>query len=1038
MSKLKTKKIIGGLLLIIVLITTFQNTIYAVSMNQRILIQNYGECDYTLQFKRSDGVWSYVTCVFAGYSENGKVYPAYCVNRGIDGVGEREAYNVDLTKLMDDYRLWRVAINGYPYKTPEEMGVYNEYDAFLATKQAIYSILYNNDVDTYYRGGNERGVKIHNAIKYMVNEGRNGTYTPQDANVTINKVGGLKEETNYYSQEYSVSSRVSMSTYTIINTLNMPSGAYIADLNGNKKTTFNGGNNFKVMIPKSSMGQDFDIIINISSKCKSYPVFYGQTTIAGTQNYLITADPYGDFVGRANLQIKGNTSVLKIKKIDQETKETLKGVTFELKGENGKVIGNYTTNSSGEIEIKDLYPQTVTLTEISTKDEYVLNSTPVTVKLEWNKTSSVTLENMHKKGNLKIVKVDKDDNDLTLGAVEFDLIDFSGNIVKHLVTDVNGVAEVKNINTGNYTLRETLTKKEYNLAVDQNVLVNWNETMEYKVENEKKKGQIKIIKVDADYNEVKLEGVEFQIIDKNNHIIETIKTNSNGEAVTSRIPIGNYKIKEVSLGTNEEYILNDEVKTITVEEDKIKTIQFENEHKKGNLKIYKVDLDDNTLPVSDVEFEIIDQDGYKYTAISDENGIAYITDIRTGIATIREVKTNKIYKLSEETYQADIKWNETTEMTITNEKLKGQIEVYKVDAEDKEIKLEGVEFQVINSNDEVLETIVTDSNGYAITSRIPIGEYRLKEIKTDNMHILNENIIKVDVSTDIISRLDITNERIKGQIKVIKTSEDDNFINGKDAGSPIENVKFEVYDLNNNLVDEITTLADGTAITRLLDKGCYFIKEVESGEWYLLNENTFTAEIKEHQEIVNVEITNESEKPDVDIEKTGIIQTTANQEIKYDFHIKNTGNVPLDKFTWIDSLPTDYVRVAKLITGTYNQDLNYSIYYKTNKNDYRLLKDNLNTKTNNYIDFSDLELEADEYVTDFKADFGTVDVGFESVINPYIFVRVNSNVQNDDIFTNKTRIEGYNKTYMVWDEDDHTTKVYEKEIEVKKLPRTGM
>lgn len=1038
MSKLKTKKIIGGLLLIIVLITTFQNTIYAVSMNQRILIQNYGECDYTLQFKRSDGVWSYVTCVFAGYSENGKVYPAYCVNRGLDGVGEREAYNVDLTKLMDDYRLWRVAINGYPYKTPEEMGVDNKYDAFLATKQAIYSILYNNDVDTYYRGGNERGVKVHNAIKRMVNEGRNGTYTPQDANVTINKVGGLKEETNYYSQEYSVSSRVSMSTYTIINTLNMPSGAYIADLNGNKKTTFNGGNNFKVMIPKSSMGEDFNIIINISSKCKSYPVFYGQTTVAGTQNYLITADPYGDFVGRANLQIKGNTSVLKIKKIDQETKEVLKGVTFELKGENGKVIGTYTTNSSGEIEIKDLYPQTVTLTEISTKDEYVLNSTPVTVKLEWNKTSSVTLENMHKKGNLKIVKVDKDDNDLTLGAVEFDLIDFSGNIVKHLVTDVNGVAEVKNINTGNYTLRETLTKKEYNLAVDQNVLVNWNETMEYKVENEKKKGQIKIIKVDADYNEVKLEGVEFQIIDKNNHIIETIKTNSNGEAVTSRIPIGDYKIKEVSFGTNEEYILNDEVKTITVEEDKIKTIQFENEHKKGNLKIYKVDLDDNTLPVSDVEFEIIDQDGYKYTAISDENGIAYITDIRTGIATIREVKTNKIYKLSEETYEADIKWNETTDMTITNEKLKGQIEVYKVDAEDKEIKLEGVEFQVINSNDEVVETIVTDSNGYAITSRIPIGEYRLKEIKTDNMHILNENIIKVDVSTDIISRLDITNERIKGQIKVIKTSEDDNFINGKDAGSPIENVKFEVYDLNNNLVDEITTLADGTAITRLLDKGCYFIKEVESGEWYLLNENTFTAEIKEHQEIVNVEITNESEKPDVDIEKTGIIQTTANQEIKYDFHIKNTGNVPLDKFTWIDSLPTDYVRVTKLITGTYNQDLDYSIYYKTNKNDYRLLKDNLNTKTNNYIDFSNLELEADEYVTDFKADFGTVDVGFESVINPYIFVRVNSNVQNDDIFTNKTRIEGYNKTYMVWYEDNHTTKVYEKEIEVKKLPRTGM
>lgn len=757
----------------------------------------------------------------------------------------------------------------------------------------------------------------------------------------------------------------------------------------------------------------------------------------GVQNQLYALN-YNDPVTmplNIKINIFGN---LKINKTDVETNKPIDNTVFELLDTNNNVVRTGTTNNKGELEFNNLKPAAYKIKEKKSNDNYINNNDIYDIVINPSETTTKNITNKHKKGNLKIYKVDKDDNDLTLGAVKFDLIDSNGSIVKHLVTDVNGIAEVKNINTGNYTLRETLTKKEYNLAIDQNVVINWNETMEYKVENEKKKGQIKIIKVDADYNEVKLEGVEFQIIDKNNNIIETIKTNSEGEAVTSRIPIGNYKIKEVSLGTNEEYVLNDEVKTVTVGEDKIKTIQFENKHKKGNLKIYKVDLDNNKLPVSDVEFEIMDKDGYKYTATSDENGIAYIPNIRTGITTIRELKTNKIYKISEETYEADIKWNETTEMTITNEKLKGQIEVYKVDYEDNEIKLEGVEFQVINSNGEIVETIVTNSDGYAITSRIPIGEYTLKETKTDNMHILNEEIVKVDVTTDIISKLKITNERIKGQIKVIKTSEDDNFINGKEKDSPIENVKFEVYDSNNNLVDEITTSADGTAITRLLDKGCYFIKEVESGEWYLLNENTFTAEIKEHQEIVNVEITNESEKPDVDIEKTGIIQTTANQEIKYDFVIKNTGNVPLSDFTWYDYLPTDYVRITKLITGTYNQDLNYSIYYKTNKKDYRLLKDNLNTQVNNYIDFSNLDLEADEYVTEFKADFGTVDVGFESVINPYIFVRVNSNVHDNDTFTNKTRIEGYNKTYMVWDEDDHTTKVYEKEVPVKKLPRTGM
>ena len=268
--------------------------------------------------------------------------------------------------------------------------------------------------------------------------------------------------------------------------------------------------------------------------------------------------------------------------------------------------------------------------------------------------------------------------------------------------------------------------------------------------------------------------------------------------------------------------------------------------------------------------------------------------------------------------------------------------------------------------------------------------------------------------------------------------QDDNFINNKKAGEPISNVGFEVYNSKKILVDEIVTDEDGIAITKLLDKDTYYVRETKSGEWYLLNTEEFEAEIVNNGDIIELNITNESEKPDVDIEKTGIIQTTANEEIKYDFKIKNTGNVPLNNFTWFDYLPTDYVRITKLITGTYNQDLEYSIYYKTNKNDYKLLKDNLNTKINNYIDFSDLELEEDEYVTEFKADFGTVDVGFESEINPYIFVRVNGDVKEDDTFINKTRIKGYHRTYMVWDEDDHTTKVYEKKLEVKKLPRTGV
>ena len=66
-----------------------------------------------------------------------------------------------------------------------------------------------------------------------------------------------------------------------------------------------------------------------------------------------------------------------------------------------------------------------------------------------------------------------------------------------------------------------------------------------------------------------------------------------------------------------------------------------------------------------------------------------------------------------------------------------------------------------------------------------------------------------------------------------------------------------------------------------------YIKELEgeSGEWYQLNENEYSSEIVKHGEIVELNITNKPDNPDIDVEKDGIIQTTANQEIKYDFDL---------------------------------------------------------------------------------------------------------------------------------------------------------
>lgn len=541
------------------------------------------------------------------------------MNRDKSGADNEYEHTVNLAYLLQDEemynRVWRVVTAGYPYHSATELGVDDWTYAYQATKTAIYCVLGQTDENNYY-GIDATGERTANLIRRLVYEGENGTRTYKDSVASITKYGDMILEGDFYIQNYTVSANVEIESYNVVTT-DFPQGSVVTNTSGVVTKQFSNGERFQIRIPKTSIVNDINGKIRVDVNTKSYPIFFGQTYDTKLQNYAITADPISLASSIAILSMKGNTAGLKIIKTDEETGVSLEGIVFNAKYEDGTNIGNFTTDKNGIITINNLRQGKIVLTELFTKSEYILDTTPVTVDVEYNQIKTIELTNKHKKGILKIIKVDTDDNNLTLGAVEFDLIDSNGNIVKHLITDINGIAEIE-VNTGNYILRETLTKKEYNLAVDQDVTVNWNETMEIKVKNEKKKGQIKIVKLDADYNEVRLEGVEFQIIDINNHIIETIKTNLQGVATSSRIPLGEYRIKEINLGTNEEYTLNDEIKTIKVEEDKIKTVEFENEHKKGNLKIYKVDLDDNTIPVPDVEFEITDQDGYKYTVKSDE------------------------------------------------------------------------------------------------------------------------------------------------------------------------------------------------------------------------------------------------------------------------------------------------------------------------------------------------------------------------------------------------------------------------------------
>ena len=814
--KVKVKKFIAFLMLILTIFSVFSNTVFATEISSADL-KYKGDCGYHLQYWDKDH-WSYIITSFVTYSENGKEYPAYCLNRELPGVGTEGTpdYSVNINSIIEDERLWRTVINGYPYQTPASMGVENEYDAFVATKQAIYSVIYGTDVESFYRGGDSRGVAIKNAIVKLVDIGRNGTQTRYNTDVEVNKTGGFYEDGEYYSQNYNVNAPVEISQYTVINTAGMPDGAKITDLSGNEKTTFGGNETFKVMIPKSQLTKDINVTVSVKAKCKVYPVFYGETTIPGTQNYLVTYDPFGDVAGRANMNVATNTGKIEIVKTDDETFKPIEGVTFGLYKKDGTEVARATTDSEGIAVFQGLYQNDYVLKELETNKDYVLSKVEFDVNVEYNKTTRTEIENEHKKGNLKIYKVDKDNHKIALGNVSFDLYskEFE-KVIGTYATNVDGEIYIENLRTGDYSLIEKNTGKWYNLAEDTEIKVEWNETTETTIENELKKGRVKVIKVDNENSEIKLAGVEFEVLDKDGKVLEKITTNEQGEAYTSRYAIRDYQnlyLHEIK--TNEYYKLNDKQIEVELKANQITTVTVGNDKKKGQVEVIKVDKDNNEIKIPDVTFEVYDEENNLVdTLVTDKEGkaVSKLLPIDQEY-TVKETITGNTYVLNEEPQKVTLKEDEITSITFENEKKKGQIKVIKTDGE-TEVPLQDVTFIVENSKGEIVDRIITDENGEATSKRLAVDEqYTVYEEKTKKGYILSNEKQVVELKENEITDLKFNNYKEKGSIKITKVSSDGNNIAGiefKITGTSLTGETFEAtYKTNENgeiFIDEVLT-----------------------------------------------------------------------------------------------------------------------------------------------------------------------------------------------------------------------------------------
>ena len=148
----RKEKIIYILLLLIYLINSFSGVVSAVQINDAKIL-DLGECERHLQFwDTKQNAWSDIITTYVGYNYQGKTYPAYCLDSDKHGVGEEASYTVNISKVLDRVDVWRTITAGFPYRTAAQMGCSTDKDAFVATKQAVYCIIYGYNPQTRYHG----------------------------------------------------------------------------------------------------------------------------------------------------------------------------------------------------------------------------------------------------------------------------------------------------------------------------------------------------------------------------------------------------------------------------------------------------------------------------------------------------------------------------------------------------------------------------------------------------------------------------------------------------------------------------------------------------------------------------------------------------------------------------------------------------------------------------------------------------------------------------------------------------------------------